>query len=100
MSGHINANRFNWFSVLYRTRVKVHKGATPIVNLSLIFTLFAAGSAPWVAVTGLVIALILGYRFSIERDSPDFAGSFGDVVHSASQNVQNAVDSFTNPPEE
>lgn len=94
------SRRSNWFSFFYRTRVKVHKGATPIVNLSLIFMLFAAGSAPWVAVTGLVIALILGYRFSIERNSPDFSGNFDDVVRDASQNVQNAVDSFTEHPEE
>ena len=100
MSGHINANRSNWFSVLYRTRVKLHKGDTPIVNLSLIFMLFAAGSAPWVAVTGLILSLILGYRFSIERDSPDFTASFDDVVHDASQNVKSAVDSFTEHPEE
>ena len=57
----------NVFSVLYRTRVKVQKDDTPILNLSLIFSIIAVCSAPWLAVIGLVVALVLGYRFSIER---------------------------------
>ena len=52
----------NVFSVLYRTRVKVQKGDTPILNLSLIFSIIAVCSAPWLAVIGLVVALVLGYH--------------------------------------
>ena len=95
MADHINPNRSNWFSVLYSTRVKVHKGDTPIINLSLIFTLLAAGSAPWVAAAGLIVSLMLGYRFSIQRNAPEFTSSFDDVVHNAAQNVKQAVDSVT-----
>lgn len=95
MSDHINPNRSNWFSVLYRTRVKVHKGETTIINLSLIFSLLAVGSAPWVAVAGLIVSLMLGYRFSIERNAPGFTDSFDDVMRDAAQNVKQAVDSVT-----
>ena len=73
----------NVFSVLYRTRVKVQKDDTPILNLSLIFSIIAVCSAPWLAVIGLVVALVLGYRFSIERNAAEFSGSFQDVVNSA-----------------
>ena len=85
----------NVFSVLYRTRVKVQKDDTPILNLSLIFSIIAVCSAPWLAVIGLVVALVLGYRFSIERDAAEFSGSFQDVVNSAAANVKGAVNSFT-----
>ena len=61
----------NVFSVLYRTRVKVQKDDTPILNLSLIFSIIAVCSAPWLAVIGLVVALVLGYRFSIERNAAE-----------------------------
>ena len=56
MSEHLNGKN-GWFSALYRTRVKVHKDDTVIINLSLIFSLLAVGSAPWVAVAGLIAAL-------------------------------------------
>lgn len=85
----------NVFSVLYRTRVKVQKDDTPILNLSLIFSIIAVCSAPWLAVIGLVVALVLGYRFSIERNASEFSGSFQDVVNSAAANVKGAVNSFT-----
>ena len=85
----------NVFSVLYRTRVKVQKDDTPILNLSLIFSVVAVCSAPWLAVIGLVVALVLGYRFSIERNAAEFSGSFQDVVNSAAANVKGAVNSFT-----
>ena len=85
----------NVFSVLYRTRVKVQKDDTPILNLSLIFSIIAVCSAPWLAVIGLVVALVLGYRFSIERNAAEFSGSFQDVVNSAAANVKGEVNSFT-----
>jgi len=82
----------NWFSVLYRTRVKVCKEQTTIINLSLIFSLLAVSTAPWLAVVGLIIALALGYRFSIEKSAPQFSGDFDEVMRDAAQNVKNAVD--------
>ena len=83
----------NVFSFLYRTRVKVSKGGTSILNLSIIFSLLAIFSAPWLAVIGLVIAVILGYRFSIERNAEGFSGDFQEVVKDAAPNVKSTVDS-------
>lgn len=84
-----------WFSFLYRTRIKVNKGDIPILNLSLVFTVLAVCSAPWLAVAGLVIALALGYRFSIERNAKGFSNNFQEVVNKAASNVKAAVDSVT-----
>ncbi len=82
----------NWFSFLYRTRVKVCKDQTTIINLSLVFMILAVSTAPWLAVAGLIIALALGYRFSIEKNAPQFSGDFDEVMRDAAQNVRNAVD--------
>ena len=100
MSGSAHSSR--WFNLFYRTRVKVHKGDTPIVNLSVLFIALAAMSAPWVAAGGLIAALVLGYRFSIEKNAPEFTGSFDEVVRDAARNVKSAVDSVVSEekPEE
>lgn len=93
----MGTNRKNhWFSVLYRTRVKVCKEQTTIINLSLIFSVLAVSTAPWLAVAGLIIALALGYRFSIEKNAPQFSGDFDEVMRDAAQNVKNAVDGGEN----
>ena len=84
--------RNNWFSFLYQTRVKVIKGDITIINLSLIFSLLAVSTAPWLAVAGLIIALALGYRFSIEKNAPQFSGDFDEVMRDAAQNVRDAMD--------
>lgn len=86
----------NVFSFLYRTRIKVDKGSTPILNLSLIFSILVVCSAPWLAVIGLVVALVLGYRFSIERNSSDFNGDFDEIVKNAATNVKSTVDTVLN----
>ena len=93
MSEHSASSRSRWFSLLYATRVKVHKGNEPIINLSLLFSLLTVASAPWLAVAGLIVSLALGYRFHISRNDPAFGGSFDDVMQNAAQNVKNAVDS-------
>lgn len=87
-----NTQKNNWFSILYRTRVKVCKEETNIINLSLLFSLLALLSAPWLVVVGFVIALALGYRFSIEKNASGFCGNFDEVIRDAAQNVKDVVD--------
>lgn len=99
MADHIAANSSNWFSVLYRTRIRVDKEDISIVNLSLLFCLLAVLSAPWLVVGGAIAALVLGYRFSIQKNAPGFSGDFDEVVRDAARNVQSAVDSGTHPEE-
>lgn len=86
-------NSRRWFSTLYRTRIKIHKNDTPILNLSLAFAILAVLSAPWLVVAGFVIALALGYRFSYQKNAPEFDADLDEVVRSAARNVKNAVDS-------
>ena len=89
------SNRNRWFSILYRTRIRVWKDQTPIVNLSLIFSILAVGTAPWLAAAGIVAAVAMGYRFGIEKNAAGFSGDLDEVVRDAAQNVKNAVDSVT-----
>lgn len=96
MNTHTNGfDKSSLFSFLYRTRIKVMKGNTTIVNLSLIFSGIALLSAPWLVIIGALVALALGYRFSMERNAEGFSGSFGNVVRGAAGTVKSAVDSFT-----
>jgi len=83
------------FSFLYRTRVRIFKGNTTVMNLSLLFSLLSLLFAPWLVVIGSVVALVLGYRFSVARNDPGFTESFHNVVHQAAGNVKNAVDNFS-----
>lgn len=89
-TGH-NANHA--FSFLYRTRIKVNKGETSILNLSLIFSIISLLCAPWLVIGGLIVALVMGYRFSFEKNSKDFSGDFQEVVNNAAGNVKTVVDS-------
>lgn len=81
-----------WFSFLFGTRVKVCRKDTVILNLSLLFSVLALCTAPWLVVGGLIAALLLGYQFSIEKNAPQFSASFDEVVRDAAQNVRDAVD--------
>ena len=83
------------FSTLYRTRITAGKGSTSIANLSLIFCVIAALTAPWLVVGSIIAALALGYKISVVRNAADFSGDFDEVVNEARDNVRSAVDSFT-----
>lgn len=85
----------NIFSKLYRTRIKVTKDSTTIINLSLAFSIVSALLAIWLVVIGVVVALLLGYRFSIQKEAPEFSGDLKEVVDDAADNVKDVVRSFT-----
>ena len=89
---HINANASNWFSVLYRTRIRVNKGETPIVNLSLLFCILAVLSAPWLAAAGVIAAILMGYQFSIQKNAPGCIAHDLVKVAAEARNVKSAVD--------
>jgi len=87
-----HSSRHNAFNFLFRLRIKAAKGDITIVNLSVLFLIFVLLFAPWVAIVGLVLALVLGYRFSIERNSHDFTDdSLENIVKNAGSNVRNTV---------
>ena len=58
---------------MYRTRIKIHKGDTAVVNLSVLYALPCLVFAPHITVFGVVAAMILGYRFSMSQMDADFA---------------------------
>ena len=91
---HTQKNR--WFSLFYRTRIKVCKEQTTILNFSLLFSLLAVLSAPWLVVAGFIIALALGNRLAIEKNAAQFSGDFDEVMRDAAQNVRDAVDGENN----
>ncbi|HNW86534.1 MAG TPA: hypothetical protein PLP25_03630 [Candidatus Limiplasma sp.] len=85
-------NRHGLFNYLFRLRVQILKGNVTIVNLSVLFLILVLLMAPWVIVIGAILALLLGYRFSFDRDSRDFSEeSFEDMMKNAGSNVRNTV---------
>jgi hypothetical protein len=54
-----------------------------VVILSMLFSLIALLSAPWLVILGLLAALVMGYRFAVDKNGPGFEQSFDDVVKNA-----------------
>ena len=84
-----------FFSVLYRTRFRASKNGQTVVNLSMLFSIIALLSAPWLVILGLLAALVMGYRFAIDKKGLGFEQSFDDVVKNAAINVKQTVESVT-----
>ena len=84
-----------FFSVMYRTRFRASKNGQTVVNLSLLFSIIALLSAPWLVILGLLAALVMGYRFSIDKNGLGFEQSFDDVVKNAAIHVKETVESVT-----
>lgn len=84
-----------FFSKMYRTRFRASKNGETVINLSLLFSLIALLSAPWLVIPGLIAALVMGYRFSIDHNGLGFEQSFDDVVRNAAVHVRDAIGSVT-----
>jgi hypothetical protein len=82
-------------SKLYRTRFHASRNGVTVINLSILFMLISLITAPWLVLLGALAALIMGYRFSIQRDGPGFEQNFDDVVRGAATNVKHAVEAVT-----
>lgn len=79
-------------SKLYRFRLKVRKGDTVILNLSLLFSILAVLVSPHLVIVGAIIALILGYRIGFDTNDKDFeAENLERMVRNAAQNVRSSV---------
>jgi len=90
-----NTYKPGFFSVLYRTRLMITKGDTTIVNLSLLFSVISLLCAPWLVIVGAIIALLLGYKFAINRNAEGFDKDFEHVVKDAADHVKHAVEDVT-----
>ena len=68
------------FTFLYRLRLRVRKDEAVVVNLSSLFVLLTLITAPHICVIGLIVALALGYRINIDRDSREFSSETFDSM--------------------
>jgi len=82
-----------FFKAMYSTRIKMRRGDTPILNLSVLFSIIALLTAPWLVIGGVLVALILGYRLSIDNSGEGFEGSFEEVVENSKKNVKKVFNS-------
>ena len=79
---------------LYRSRVKIRKGDTGIVNVSVLFAGLCLLLAPHMTIAGIIVSMILGYQFSFTGMDPDFASeNLEKMVKSAAQNAKSSVSS-------
>lgn len=77
-----------FFKIMYKTRLKIRRGETTIINLSLLFSIISLLTAPWLVVLGLIVALVLGYKITIDRTGVGFEDTFNEVVQHGKQNVE------------
>ena len=83
-------NRITAF--LFGTRIIITKGTKTAANLPLLAGIIVALCAIRLTVFGVIIAMVLGYRFSIEKfDSK----SFDTAVQDATERVKAAVHDAT-----
>ena len=91
----------NFMTRLYQFRLKVKKGSTTILNLSLLFSILALIISPHLVIIGAILMLILGYHVSFDKRDPDFASdNLEHMVRNAGENVKDAVGDFTRGFEE
>ena len=84
----------NFIQKLYRSRIKIRKGNTGIVNFSVIFGALCLLFAPHMTIAGIIVSMILGYQFSFTGMDPDFAGeNLDSMVRNAAQNAKSSVSS-------
>jgi len=84
------------FHFLYRLRLVVRRKEVTVVNLSALFLLLVVSTAPHICVIGLIAALVLGYRFTIDRDSKAFSDeTFDDMVKNAKSNMHQFAHQFS-----
>ncbi|MDD3921510.1 MAG: hypothetical protein PHO41_10100 [Eubacteriales bacterium] len=81
-----------FFDTLYRLRVKVFKGETTIINLSILFVIFSLLMASWLVVISAIVALLMGYRFTVERETGEIAkDTLEDMLKNSGSNIRNTA---------
>ena len=99
MSGNEKKNEtkqkaLNFIQKLYRSRLKIRKGETSVINVSILFAVLCLLFAPHMTIAGVIVSMILGYQFSFSRLDPDFASeNIEKMVKSAAQNARSSVSS-------
>ena len=92
--GETKEKAINLLQKLYRCRVKVHKGDVPVINLSVVYAGACLLFAPHITVAGIIVAMILGYRFSFSQMDEDFASdNLKQTVKNTAENAKATVNS-------
>ena len=90
----VKEKALNLLQKLYRCRAKVHKGNVTVVNLSVLYAGACLLFAPHITIAGIIIAMILGYRFSFSQMDEDFTSdNLKKMVKNAAENARASVDS-------
>ncbi len=99
MNGHMNTNETKSKAIgilqkIYRSRVKIRKGETGILNVSVLFAGLCLLFAPHMTIAGVIASMLLGYQFSFSAMDPEFASdSLEKMVKNAAQNAKSSVSS-------
>ena len=91
----------NFIQKMIRTRIKVRKGDTPIINLSVLFVVGAAllmglHRAFGIAAIGLILGLMMGYQINIDNNDEAFTQEKVEkIVRNAADNVKKTVNGIS-----
>ena len=84
----------NILQKIYRSRVKIRKGDTPILNVSVLFAGLSLLFAPHITIIGVIASMILGNQFSFTSMDPEFSSeNLEKMVKNAAQNAKSSVSS-------
>lgn len=79
----------------YRARLKVHRQDTAILNISAIFAVIALLISPHLLILGVILSILLGYRFTLDKHDHAFDGeNLERTVRHAAENAKNSVSDF------
>ena len=91
----------NFIQKMIRTRIKVRKGDTLIINLSVLFVVAAAllmglHRAFGIAAIGLILGLMMGYQINIDNNDEAFTQEKVEkIVRNAADNVKKTVNGIS-----
>ena len=102
MNGNKKGGKFmNFIQKMLRTRIKVRKGDTVIINLSVLFMAGAAilmgpHRAFGIAAFGLILGLLMGYQINIDNNDEGFTQEKVEkIVRNAADNVKKTVNGIS-----
>ena len=81
---------------LYRARIKIKMDDVTVLNVSSLCGIAGLVFAPHMLIAGGIASLVLGYKFTFDKNDPDFAGeNLESMVRNAADNVKASVSDFT-----
>ena len=91
MTQNTNSKKIPIITALYTNRIIVSKGNATPLNLPVLVGIILLLFIPWLVVTGVVVALALGCRLSVEKSPTEFDGTFDSMIKRTAEDVKNTV---------